>query len=108
MCINNGEGIQYNSTQNTEAALDLTFLSSATAGVSAWSVLNHTTVGRNHYPVVTKIGSKIYYDKGKKLPRWKLGNANWAAFQEIRANRCMKLQEENQMDVNIFNGELVY
>lgn len=31
----------------------------------------------------------------------------WAAFQEISANRCMKLQEENQIDVNIFNGELV-
>ena len=24
----------------------------------------------------------IYY-KRKKIPRWKLGNANWAAFQEI-------------------------
>lgn len=49
----------------------------------------------------------MYYDKGKKIPGWKLENANWDSFQETRANRCIKLQEENQMDPNIFHSELV-
>ncbi len=70
-------------------------------------MIKHTTVGRDHYPVVTTVGTKACYDKGKKIPRWKLANANWDAFQEISASRCLKLQEENQVDVNIFNSALV-
>lgn len=107
VCINNGEGTRYNSRQNTETVLDLTFLSSAIAGVSTWTVIKRTTIGSDHYPVVTKVGTKIYLEKGRKIPRWKLGNANWDAFQIISAIRCNKFHEENQMDVNIFNAELV-
>ena len=54
--INNEEGTRYNNKRNTEAALDLTFVSSAIAGVSTWNVLKHDTVGSDHYPVMTKIG----------------------------------------------------
>ena len=34
VCINSGEGTRYNSIQNTESPLDLTFVSSALAGIS--------------------------------------------------------------------------
>jgi len=46
-------------------------------------VIEHTTVGSDHYPVVTKLGIKICYEKEKRIPRWKLEKANWEGFQEI-------------------------
>lgn len=107
VCINNGEGTRYNSMQNTEAALDLTLVSSEIAGLSTWNVIKYTTIGSDHYPVVTKIGMEGYYEKGKKIPRWKLGDANWEVFQKISANRFCKLKEENQTDVNIINSKIV-
>ena len=107
VCINNEEGTRYNSKQTTEAALDLTFVSSAIAGVSTWNVVKHTTVGSDHCPVMTKIGTTIYYEKGKMIPRWKLEKANWDAFQKISTIRMNTFQQENLMDVNVFNAELV-
>jgi exonuclease III len=107
VCINNGEGTRFNSINNTETAIDLTFVSSSIAGVSTWSVRKHTTVGSDHYPVMTKIGTKICYEKEKRIPRWKLEKVNWEVFQEICEKRCLTLQVENQMDVNIFNNKLV-
>ncbi len=98
---------RYNSINNTETALDLTFVSSSIAGVSTWSVIKHTTVGSDHYPVMTKIGTKICYEKEKRIHRWKLEKVNWEVFQEICEKRCLTLQVEYQMDVNIFNNKLV-
>lgn len=53
----------------------------------------------------TAVGTKICYEKEKRSPRWKLEKVNWEVFQVICENRCMTLQEENQMDVNIFNNK---
>ena len=39
----------------------------------------------NHYPVLTKVN--VSHGKRKKIPRWKLGDADWDAFQRIRINR---------------------
>jgi len=39
-------------------------------------------------------------------PRWKLEKANWEGFQGICKKRCLTLQVEYQMDVNIFNNKL--
>lgn len=107
VCINNGEGMRYNSLRNKETALDLTFVSTIIAGISTWSVIKHTTIGSDHYPIVTTVGAKICYEKEKRSPRWKLEKVNWEVFQVICGNRCMTLLEENQMDVNEFNNKLV-
>jgi len=48
-----------------------------------------------------------YYEKGKKIPIWKLGDANWEAFQKISANRFYTLKVENLIDVNIINSKIV-
>lgn len=69
VCLNSGEGTQYNCANNTETVLDLTFISSSVAAVSTWKVLKHNTVGSDHYPVVTKIGIKIMYEKEERIPR---------------------------------------
>ena len=97
--INTEEGTCYNSMQNTKTALDLTFVSSAIASMRTWNVVRHMTVGSDHYPLRTEVGTKILFEKVKYIYRWKLGNANWEAFQDVSTNR---FKVENQ-DVNKFN-----
>lgn len=50
VCINDGKGTRYNSTSNTESAIDLTLVSIEIAGISAWEVKGRSTVGSDHYP----------------------------------------------------------
>lgn len=107
VCLNNGEGTRYNCFKNTESVLDLTFISSSLAAVSTWKVLKHNTIGSDHYPVVTKIGLKIMYEKEDRIPRWKLEKANWKEFQELCDKRVMTIQIINQRDVNILNNKIV-
>ena len=69
--------------------------------------MKKTTIGSDHYPVLTKIGSQVCYEKIKRIPRWKMENANWEHFQVLCAVRCLKLREVKEIDVNDFNGVLV-
>ena len=64
-------------------------------------------MGSDHYPVRIIVGTRVCFDKGKKIPRWKLGSAIRDSFQEISANRFKAIREDNQVDVNIFSDELV-
>lgn len=88
VCINDGKGTRYNSMHNTESAIDLTLVSCETAGVSVWEVLNQSPLGSDHYPIVIKIGKEIHQDKGLRIPRWKLGKADWKAFEEKSEVGC--------------------
>ncbi len=36
VCINDGKGTRYNSTQNTESAIDLTLTSTVISGINTW------------------------------------------------------------------------
>ena len=58
-------------------------------------MVRHTTVGSDHYPVRIKVGTRVCFEKGKKIPRWKLGSANWDSFEGIGANRLKAIREDN-------------
>lgn len=60
--MNSSEGTQYNGINNTESVLDPTLLSSSIAGTSTWSV-KKTTIGSDHYPSLTIIGSEVSNEK---------------------------------------------
>lgn len=60
VCINDGKGTRYNSTKNTESAIDLTLMSTVIAGISTWNILNQSTIGSDHYPIVTNIGIELH------------------------------------------------
>ena len=60
VCINDGKGTRFNSSQNTESVIDLTLTSTLIAGVTTWEVLNRSTIGSDHYPIVTNIGIEIH------------------------------------------------
>ena len=107
VCINDGRGTRYNSTQNTESVIDLTLTSTVIAGVSTWDVLNQSTVGSDHYPILVKVGIEIHQEGGARTPRWKLDEAEWGAFQIISEGRCVKLLGENMINVEEMNGKLV-
>ncbi len=107
VCLNNGEGTRFNSINNTESVLDLTFVSSAIAGISTWNVDKETTIGSDHFPILIKVGSGTCQERIKNIPRWKIENANWEYFQIICAEKCLKLNEIKEIEINEFNNALV-
>ncbi len=107
LCLNNGEGTRFNTINNTESVLDLTFVSSAIAGISTWNVDKETTIGSDHFPILIKVGSGTCQERIKNIPRWKIENANWEYFQIICAGKCLKLNEIKEIEINEFNNALV-
>ena len=107
VCINDGRGTRYNSSQNTESKIDLTLTSTVIAGSSSWEVLNQTTIASDHYPIMTKIGMEVHQEEGVRMPRWKLGEADWDAFQIASEARCVKILEEDITTVDVMNAKLI-
>lgn len=60
VCINDGRGTRYNNSLNAESVIDLSLTSTIIAGVSTWEVLNQSTVGSDHYPIIVRIGIEIH------------------------------------------------
>ncbi|KAI2646629.1 RNA-directed DNA polymerase from mobile element jockey [Labeo rohita] len=107
VCINDGKGTRYNSSSNTESAIDLTLVSNEIAGISTWEVKDRSTVGSDHYPIITRIGIEVQQDSEVNIPRWKLDKADWQAFQEMSETKCMELLNKNITNVEEMNDEIV-
>ncbi len=88
VCMNDGSGTRYNSSQNTESIIDLTLTSTEIAGVTVWEVLNQSTIGSDHYPIKVKVEIGISQEGGVKTSRWKLEKADWDAFQIASEDVC--------------------
>ncbi len=107
-------GTRYSSTHNTESVIDLTIMSNEIAGISTWEVLNQSTVGIDHYPIIitigveicqdndpiiTTIGVEICQDNEVRTPRWKLDKADWQSFQMLSEFNCVEMLNKNITEV---------
>lgn len=101
--MNDGSGTRYNSGQNIESVIDLTLVSQEIAGISRWEVLNKSSVGSDHYPIIVKTGIEVYHGEDPRIPRWKLDRADWETFKIFCKNKCEGLIRENLSDVDEFN-----
>ena len=58
-CFNDGIGTIINIRNGTESAIDLTIVSDSLAGLCSWNVIKGTTIGSDHYPIVSEVGVRI-------------------------------------------------
>ena len=107
VCVNDGQGTRYNCTNNTESALDLTLVSDNLAGVCSWNVLQESTLGSDHYPILVKIGIEPCVRDRCKEKRWKLEGANWVNFSKLTSGKCAMLSIDHGMNIDEINHELV-
>ncbi|XP_053536655.1 uncharacterized protein LOC124628232 [Ictalurus punctatus] len=106
VCVNDGKGTQYSSSHNTESAIDLTIMSTEMAGISLWEVLDQSTVGSDHYPIITRIEVEIHQDSELKTPRWRLDKADWQMFQMLSEIKCVELVNKDIRDVEEMNRKV--
>lgn len=102
VCTNDGNGTRYSSSHNTESVIDLTIISTI-AGISTWEVLNQSTVGSDHYPIITRIGEETHHDSEVRTPRWKFDKADWQSFQMMSKVKCVELYYKNITEVEEIN-----
>lgn len=84
------EGVRGTTSHKAQSVIDLTLTSNTIADVSTWEVLNRSTVGSDHCPIIVKIGTEIYQNGGVRPSRWKLDKADWDTFQVLSEASCVK------------------
>ena len=64
-------------------------------------------MGRDHYPIIIKIGVELQQEEDMRIPRWKIDKANWGLFHEISRNNFEQLRKEEWEDVEELNKAVV-
>ncbi|CAJ1057684.1 RNA-directed DNA polymerase from mobile element jockey [Xyrichtys novacula] len=107
VCLNDGRGTRYDCVRNKESAIDLTLMSNEMAGITNWEVLDEILMGSDHYPVISKVGVEMQREEERRVPRWKIQNAKWDAYQAVSRNIFEELHEEQWTGVDEWNERVV-
>lgn len=90
VCLNNGKETRFSIGQNKKSVIDLTLVSPELAAKSSWKVLQSTTLGSDHYPILCEIGKKANREKINDVRRWNFNKADWEKFSEISERRIQE------------------
>ena len=58
VCLNDENGMRIYVRNGTEA-IDLTLVSETVAGICTWEIVKETTMGSDHYPIITEVGVRL-------------------------------------------------
>lgn len=98
VCINDGSGTRITFRDNTVSAIDLTLASNSLAGVCLWQVINKTTIGSDHCPIMTEIKLNIqrYCIKGIKKRCFR--SADLETFRNSSEIKMQKVDMNSSID----------
>ena len=98
VCLNNGVGTRINVRNGVESALDLTLVTDSLAGVCTWEVKKQTTVGSDHYPIITGVGLTIEKYDTDGVRNWAFHKADWEEFKEICEKEMAEIDIKEGVD----------
>ena len=84
--LNDGRGTRIDPVTGNESALDLTLISSSTAGTCSWQVWEEPTVDSDHYPVMCMVGRRVEDTGGDRY----LGKRNGVSFRSLVNRGCCR------------------
>ncbi len=67
-------------SKGRHSVLDLTIVSESLAGKCEWKVLDHSTIGSEHFPICSKVGVVIAQNVGERMPRWRFKSSSSSRF----------------------------
>lgn len=97
VCLNDGSGTRFDSRNGTESAIDLTLVSETIAGIYSWKVDKESTIGSDHYPIITEVGIRFESAEMDGVSRWCFKGVEWSKFSVM----CESEMEKVNMDVNV-------
>ena len=101
ICLNDGSETYISDINLCTSAIDLTITSPNIGVNSQWQVIN--ALNSDHLPIITNYNNQITYQEQDIFkPKWKFNKANWSGFYQ----RCKKLNNIENNDINIFNKKL--
>ena len=92
VCLNDGRGTRVNVRTGALSALDLTCVSSTLAGLSEWDILEHSTIGSDHFPLICKIAVEVNREVNWCPGKWHWKEADWELFNEVCETRVGQVQ----------------
>lgn len=93
VCLNNGRGTRVNIN-----SLDLTVVSGTIAAKCQWEVLDQSTIGSDHYPILCKAGFEIQKNEISVQQKWKFNKADWEKFNNLCKNEMKGFNMKNYID----------
>ena len=82
ICVNNGQGTRIDVNRGTTSCLDLTLVSDSLVNACDWSIKDNTTVGSDHFPIVTVVNTRVHMQDGRSFTRWCFSKADWGKFKK--------------------------
>lgn len=97
VCLNDGSGTRINVRNGTESVIDLTLVSDSLAAFCSWQVIKDTTIGSDHYPIMTKLELNIEQHDTGNVQNWCFSNVDWEKFKLI----CDQEMEKIDLSVDV-------
>ena len=82
-CLNDGYGTRINVRNNTESVIDLTLVSETVTGNCNWEIIRDTTIGSDHYPIITEVGVNLEKYGNDRLDRRTFSSADRNKIKQI-------------------------
>jgi len=83
VCLNNGNGTRIDVRSNTISCIDITLVSNNIANSCEWKVMENTTLGSDHFPILCSINADLDIQGRPSHKKWKFDKADWDKFKEI-------------------------
>lgn len=99
VCLNDGKGTRFNIKNLSTSCLDLTIVSGAVALECQWEVLEQSTSGSDHFPIICDIGLEIYQQNKTKQTRWRFDKADWDKFNKLCIDGMENYSFEDDIDL---------
>lgn len=99
VCLNNGKGTRFNIRDSSMSCIDLTIVSGTIALECKWEVLEQSTLGSDHFPILCNVGLEIY-QQNKTMPnRWRFDKANWDKFNRLCIDGMVNYSLDDDIDL---------
>lgn len=102
VCLNDGSGTRIKVRTGKESVTDLTLVSDSLAGFCSWQVIKDTTIGSDHYPIMTRLELNIEQYYIGNVQNWCFSNADWEKFKLISDQEMEKIDMNVDVDALIF------
>lgn len=80
--MNDGSATRYDANSLKMSCLDLTLASPGLARVGEWKVLDESSMGSDHFPILCTFGRSLTMEAGGTVSRFDFSRAEWRVFED--------------------------
>lgn len=96
--LNDGSGTRFDIRKQIKSCVDLTMVSASIAVKCQWEVLEKSSTGSDHFPVICTVGLEMQRSMMIKQYRWKFEKADWEKYNRICESELRSYSIEDDID----------